>query len=233
MQAYYTSFREYVGARETPCERETALYARAQRHLWRLRRTPGLAMVAVCNSLSYYGTHEDSDIDLFIVTEPRRLWLVRTIFTLYFALLGIRKDKKSHRGQFCLSFFVTTNALDLGRIAIEDDVYLYYWLYYLRPIIDSGDTYAQLVRANPWVTLPPSVLQDNLRYLVATPSVTPLPLGWLWSLLDATLKAILLPKALASRRALGYPWGIIITDDMLKFHDDDRRREVRERMVRV
>lgn len=43
-------------------------------------------MVAVVNSLSLYATHEDSDIDLFIVTRPHMLWFVRVLVTGIFFL---------------------------------------------------------------------------------------------------------------------------------------------------
>ena len=39
-------------------------------------------MVAVSNSLAMYATHPDSDIDLFIITAPKRLWIVRTLVLL-------------------------------------------------------------------------------------------------------------------------------------------------------
>jgi hypothetical protein len=55
-----------------------------------------------CNS-------EDSDIDLFVVTEKNRLWLVRILITIIFSVLMVRKTKTKHKKRFCLSFFVTTS----------------------------------------------------------------------------------------------------------------------------
>ena len=46
-------------------------------------------MMAICNSLSMYATHEDSDIDLFIVTKPGMLWFIRFFVTLRFWRLGV------------------------------------------------------------------------------------------------------------------------------------------------
>jgi hypothetical protein len=53
-----------------------------------------------------------SDIDLYIVTTPKRMWLVRIFVTFIFQILLVRKDDKHHAGRFCLSFFSTTDALD-------------------------------------------------------------------------------------------------------------------------
>ena len=31
--------------------------------------------------------------------------------------------------------------MDLREIAIEDDIYLYFWIYYMKPVYVVGDTY--------------------------------------------------------------------------------------------
>jgi hypothetical protein len=31
--------------------------------------------------------------------------------------------------------------MDMTKIAIEDDIYLYFWMYYMKPILVSGDTF--------------------------------------------------------------------------------------------
>lgn len=53
----------------------------------------------------------------------------------------------------------------------------------------------------------------------------------LLNLLDLMLKRVFLPKTLAHRKRLGDPYGIIVNDDMLKFHDNDRRIEIREKIL--
>lgn len=92
-------------------------------------------MIAICNSLSMYATHENSDIDLFIVTEPRMIWFVRFFVTLTLWMRGVWRHGEDIAGNFCLSFFITRDALDISLIAYADDIYLYYWLYYLKPIL--------------------------------------------------------------------------------------------------
>jgi hypothetical protein len=52
---------------------------------------------------------ENSDIDLFIITSPDRLWLTRLMVTFIFQVLGKRKTAKKHKDNFCLSFFATTD----------------------------------------------------------------------------------------------------------------------------
>lgn len=134
MKAWKQSFQEYVGGKDNPNAHEQKLFERAQKYIHCLTWIPGIEMIAICNSLSMYATHPDSDIDLFIITEKHRIWLVRILVTLTFTLLGVRRTGKEIPGNFCLSFFITTEAIHLEKIAIQNDIYLYYWIYYLLPI---------------------------------------------------------------------------------------------------
>jgi predicted nucleotidyltransferase len=44
-------------------------------------------MVGIGNSISMNSASEDSDIDLLIVTEKNKMWLVRILVTLIFQVL--------------------------------------------------------------------------------------------------------------------------------------------------
>jgi hypothetical protein len=86
-----------------------------------------------------YSVDADSDIDLFVVTSPRRLWTVRILMTLVFQLLGVRRYGKKIAGRLCLSFFSTTDGLDMSEIALDGgDPYLATWVKYLSPILDKN-----------------------------------------------------------------------------------------------
>jgi len=95
-------------------------------------------------------SHEKSDIDLFVITAKNRLWLVRICMTSYFFITGLRKTSAKHAGAFCLSFFIDTDALDFSEIAIEDDIYLFYWILTLKPILDYNNTHQKFVDSNTW-----------------------------------------------------------------------------------
>jgi hypothetical protein len=65
---YKEKFDTLMGVKSKPNDREIALFRRAEKYIRKITWVPGLRMVAVVNSLSMYATHDDSDIDLFIVT---------------------------------------------------------------------------------------------------------------------------------------------------------------------
>ena len=70
MYEYKEEFDALLGVKKEPNMHEKYLFERAQKYVAKLSWIPGIEMVAVVNSLSMYATHEDSDIDLFIVTKP-------------------------------------------------------------------------------------------------------------------------------------------------------------------
>jgi len=73
--------------KKPPLPTKRSFYQKTQDFIRFIRWIPGLRMVAVSNSLAMYATHKNSDIDLFIITAPRRLWLVRTLVLLTAGLL--------------------------------------------------------------------------------------------------------------------------------------------------
>ena len=127
-------------------------------------------MIAIVNSLSMHATHPESDIDLFIVTRPGMIWFVRFWATLILWTHGVWRRDRDIAGNLCLSFFITTEAMDISYIAIENDIYLYYWIYYMRPIIDKNGTYKQFLLANSWVDIDEEQKKKNYLYIVSDSS---------------------------------------------------------------
>lgn len=81
MHEYRQKFDSYIGAKETPNDHEKELFERAQKYIRRITWIPGLEMISVVNSLSMFATHNNSDIDLFIISKPRTIWIVRLLVT--------------------------------------------------------------------------------------------------------------------------------------------------------
>ncbi|MEX1113586.1 MAG: hypothetical protein WD603_02120 [Patescibacteria group bacterium] len=118
-----------------------------------LRHVPFIRMVAVGNTLADRTASPESDIDLFIVTDRRRLFTARTVTTALLQVFGLRRHGRKVRDRMCLSFWVTEEHLDLSDIAFAPyDIYLAYWIAELRPVLDSsGETYPAFLAANRWV----------------------------------------------------------------------------------
>lgn len=144
---FLRAFDAVVGAKPERSEGETALIRRAEKFCRVLVKFPGIRRIWVCNSLSMNAADGDSDIDLFVETAPGMLWTGRVMATLFFSLLGVRRHGNHVKGRFCLSFFAVENA-DLGKVAVDDDAYLYEWARRLVSV-DGKDFRERLPKNSP------------------------------------------------------------------------------------
>ncbi len=217
-----------------PNEHEVALIQRGQKYISKLANIPGVEMIAIVNSLSMYATYPESDIDLFIVTKPWMIWFVRFLATLILWTHGVWRRDRDIAGNLCLSFFITTETMDLSHIAIENDIYLYYWIYYMRPIFDKNETYNKFLLANSWVSVDEEQKSKNQVYLI-NDSTKFASLFWqFWEScrsVNTLIRYFLFPRTLRTYEKLWKPEWVIISDQMLKFHDRDRRAEIRDQLI--
>ncbi|MFH1012827.1 MAG: hypothetical protein V1760_03720 [Candidatus Peregrinibacteria bacterium] len=214
------------------------LWNRVKLHAKTMQRVPFVRLVAVCNTLSYDNTDETSDIDLFVVTEPGHLWTGRFILTALLHFFGVRRHGHKVAGRFCLSFFATSEKLNVGALQIKPvDPYLAYWTQNLTPIYGEA-VYREFQRENQgWLKekYGLSFLESSQRHLYPLREsklkrFCEWLLGnWFEHLLKKTFKK----KTLASAGKLGPEASVIVSDDMLKFHNHDRRREFYERWLRT
>lgn len=118
-------------------------------------------MITLCNSRAMGEADENSDIDLFIITKKGNLWTSRLLVTAITLLLGVRRRNthglqkstceyiKRTKNKFCLSFFISEEALNLESIRLQpDDPYLDRWIYTLVPLVNKNATYEHFMEAN-------------------------------------------------------------------------------------
>ncbi len=189
-------------------------------------------MIWIWNSISMNCATKDSDIDLFIVTSPNRLWLVRILITLIFQILWVRKTAKKHAGRFCLSFFATTDGLNFSSFALKDDIYLYFRILYFKPILDFDNTYQSFLDKN-------SSWSDFSEYKNIInnhkPGIKFIKNTWIQesrflTIVNNLLKRMLITKTQKTFKKIWKPYWVIINDNMLKFHNNDIREKIRDEL---
>lgn len=199
-----------------------------------MQRMPFIRMIAVCNNLSTDNVDEKSDIDLFVVAEPGHLWTARFFMTCLLHFFGVRRHGSHIAGRFCLSFFMTTNKLNIGELQISpEDPYLAYWTQTLTPIYGES-MYEEFKKVNgSWLKESYGLffLDFARRHLYFLPEnrfkqfLEKCFGNWFETLLKKTLKK----KTLESQQKLGPNPSVIVSDDILKFHNEDRRQEFLEK----
>ncbi len=110
---------------------------RASRYLRHVRHVPFIEAVALTGSEALANSKHGSDIDLFIITQPRRMWLGRLAITVYFQLTGLRRHGVHVADRFCLNHYVA------GSHCLGSDHNVYTAVEYtsLIPYFGGGATY--------------------------------------------------------------------------------------------
>lgn len=210
---------------------------------------PFLKMVAMCNMCSIDTPSLRSDIDVVIVAKDGRIWLVRLIVTFLIAITGQWRHRKV-AGKMCLSFFLTDKNLDLQKLYKEKgvwqepDPYLNNWTAVVAPILDRDGTADKFFEANDWVHdfLPNSFPYEGVGLRQVHSGL--IARGWrrFWEFVwggafgDWVEKSVRwwqmeYMKARGDQEWLKNP-NVIRSDEVLKFHEIDRREHFREEFMK-
>lgn len=200
-----------------------------------LVKVPFVKMIAVCNNLAYDNARETSDIDLFIVIEKGRIWTARLIITAILHFFGVRRYGDKITGRFCLSFFTTPGKMNMEPLLKKEheDPYLGYWTKLIVPIYGKK-TYQEFKLENQeWLEK-----KYGLKFTEPGNKAFPFPehfkrksflewvlKGWIGNGLEATIKFFFKKRTLKKKAQLGPLASVIVSDEILKFHNVDRRQE--------
>jgi len=152
--------------------------------------------------------------------------LGRLLVTAVLQLAGLRRHGDRVANRICLSFYLTPRAAALDAVKLDDDPYLRYWIAHLLPLFARAAALCNFWRANEWAH----------RTLYQAPQ--PLPLipgrasafgtmlawllgGWLGDVFERTSR-VWQVRHMGVRFAQENS-AVVISNTMLKFHEQDRR----------
>ncbi len=200
------------------------------------RYIPFIEAVYLWNSITFNWLHDWSDIDLFIVTNVKRLWRWRLMSVFFLRILKIKRTSKNSRKRFCLSFTITRDACNLQTLKLSPyDPYFVYRIAHLVPIYFEFEDYElNIYKENDWIGfyLPNHPLQQIVdleiaikRWMSVSRKLIEKLFWWVvWDVIERLIKLIWLPIVLWKRKNLWVIWDdCIIADTMLKFHFDKRK----------
>lgn len=198
---------------------------------------PFVDQIFLCNSITFNKLDENSDIDLFIIAKPWRIWSVKFWSMLLFSLKWAKRFWKNIRKKVCLSFFITSDYLNLYSISLPTvDIYLAYWISHLVLIYQPNETVNKsFFSQNKWVKwiLPNfqekqtiSLWIDPLYWNTKFKNVLEKIWSWFfWDIFERFLK--ILQKTVIRLKIIinsEKNKDVIISDYMLKFHQDIREK---------
>lgn len=229
--------------------RSTLAQLRKQKYLWTdekwkharpflrlLAMMPHVQAVWLANSVAWGNASEQSDTDLIIITTPNRIWTARFFTTACMRILRQRPGEQDHAKAICLSFYMTADHLNLKPYKIgTHDIHFSFWVTQVYPLYDPQNIYARYQKSNAWVH---GVFANN-------PWLIPIPrrnirISWLQRALKHCLELLPGERIL---QWLQWRWlsnhlkilaktqdpRVIITNTLLKFHDNDNRAALQHR----
>jgi hypothetical protein len=226
------------GRADTLAERQTRYnvsdrkFKRALAAAWWFSRLPWIKLVCLANQIGAHNLRAGGDLDFFIVTSPRRLWLSRLFLNSALTILNLRPTDGKFSDTLCLSFWISDDNLNLAGYRLADDPYFRYWLAGLTPLYDRGWTYDKLIEANEWLVqelpnwqrlkvLPRRHLKTSgrdRRPLQIFQPLERLAKKFQWLIMPDNLKAL-----------ANHNTQVVISDCVLKLHPTDRRQEFLEK----
>ncbi len=215
--------------------RNEIIITRGERHNYSLRKIkiarrfarffsllPFIKLIALSNSIGQYNLRDGSDIDFFVICTPKRIWLTRLYCAGIAKMLNCRPTVKNKRDKICLSFYLTTEHLNLADLKLDgDDPYFFYWQRSLVLLYSKDRTYENFLIANGLPTLVTETeLNSKITATVASRSNSIL------NFLETVAKKIqlkIMPPVL--KQAMNNSTGVVISDQVLKLYLRDNRRE--------
>jgi len=121
---------------------------------------PFVESVCLSGSLSKNYYDENGDIDFFIITKPKRLWICRTLLIARYKLLP--KEKKKY---WCTNYFISSENLTIPDV----NVFTGTELAYLLPTVNYG-IYKNILAKNAWYKKRfPNKEEANANKCIETP----------------------------------------------------------------
>lgn len=224
---------KYSRGKKNPYMDDFIQYIKKYHYLY--RSIPFIQSMYLCNSITFNALHEDSDIDILIITKKWSLWRARFWSTVIFFLFGLKRGGiRWKKKKFCLSFYVSHTHQNLYNIMLpQNDIYFIYWLAHLVPLYQET---------------PENIYKHNKRLESALPNfpgrhcidigLTPIAGkntfkkiaeflcgGLIGKGTELLIKTIRLPIVIYKTKQLKEKgWWIIINNNMLKFHMDIRKK---------
>ena len=198
---------------------------------------PFVEQIFLCNSISFNALDKNSDIDVFIIAEPWRIWTVKFWSMILFTLKWAKRIWKKSRKKICLSFFITSDSQNLYPISLPSlDIYLAYRIAHLVLIYQPNEEVNNsFFENNKWVKwILPNYQEKQTISLWINPfhwntrfkdTMETLWNWFLWNIFERIVKHI--QKAIIRLKRIWNPvWNkdVIISDSMLKFHQDIREK---------
>jgi len=150
---YYFVFgqKKYISLRKKREKIAQKKLAKAQKLAKLLKHFFWIKLIAVTGNVAVGNTQTKDDIDIFIVTAEKRLWLVRPIVVFLLELLGWRRRPGDQQAEdkFCLNLWLDKANLNLP--LAKQNFYTAREIKQMKILLDKDKTYKKFIKKNSWL----------------------------------------------------------------------------------
>lgn len=189
---------------------------------------PFVKSVVVVNSTAYGNVHNESDIDLFLITSPNRIFLTKGILMYALKLLRQLEDQYVSAGRFSLGMFLTTKGVKMEKDMMKtNEPDLVYRMITGIPVYGSSTWYG-LLKKDIYL----SSRLPNYIWPKHDPRIYGLGWSWLDSLDDIGYKRHL--KHTSSQAKSHHPEAFIrVRPDIINLHHKDATTGIAEKWLKI
>jgi hypothetical protein len=114
--------------------------------VWFLKFVPYVRMVGVTGRLAMKNADAQSDWDLLIVLQSGRIWIGRTLVTIFLHVIGKRRYGKKIKDRVCLNYFLASDAMEIK----TKDLFSSGEYSFMLPLFGQS-AYKKFKTANQWI----------------------------------------------------------------------------------
>lgn len=196
---------------------------------------PSIRFIGVTGALSMGNAGRDDDIDLFIITSRKTMWITRLLTVSCVEILGNRRrpEQKEVANSICLNMFADEDGLIVPRP--DRDLYTAHEALQMVPVFEKDNLYKRFLEANRWVSeyLPnwwkEKVMlfrsqNEHTQEIVLSPGIFLPVILFLFRVCEPLAKRIQV-EYMQKRRT-----SEVIGEHVIRFHPRDTRGYVREEL---
>lgn len=193
-----------------------------------LSKIRGIESVILMNSLAMQTVYEDSDIDLLIITDPKTLYLSRTIGLFNLKARRLAKSKSNIAGRACLGYWLSDS--DLVVLQYQTEMHTAaYWVATMVPLFGL-DGYQNFIKSNDWVyQYLPNWIPHQTAHLSGSNQTNA---SGIFNVLNKALFPIHRARILADPEFADSPEKVVAID-RLKLHSVDYRPSYAQKMQSI
>ncbi len=117
--------------------------------LRKLEKIPWIQLIAFTGSIAAGNPTPGDDVDILIITKPKRLWLTRPLVDMYIKSWKLYPKNGDYRNKICPNLMLTTKKLEWD--IKEQNIFTANEIARLTPILNRNNTYEKFLAKNIWI----------------------------------------------------------------------------------